>query len=132
MMKYPPKNSSLNYFAIPGMMSVELVNLLYVVSRHTNVDPTVIRSKDQTRDVATARHIFSYVARRKYGFTFKYIARFLNRSSHSTIKKSSQQAENYLETDKQFRKLYESVWEAVEIEENRQQSMRREQMMKVA
>lgn len=103
----------MNYFAIPGITSPELNRLLYIVAQFTGIPPSRIRSKDQTKEVASARHIFSYVAKTTFGFTYQFIADYLNRSSHSTIKKSVQQAINYMETEHNFREVITQVGEAL-------------------
>jgi len=104
----------ISYFAIPGFGSLELTNLIYIVSQCTKVDVAVIRSKDQTRGAANARHLFSLFARSEYHFTFQYIADYLKRASHSTIKKSVQQAMNFRETDREFAQLCDTVEEMLQ------------------
>ena len=112
----------MSYFAFPGINSLELTRLLYLVARYTGVDVSVIRSRDQSRPTATARHLFTHIARKRYQHTYVFIAHFLNRSSHSTIKKSEEQASNFLETDPEFRMLYKRVEDAVNLDRSRIES----------
>ena len=107
------KGWNMSYFAFPGLNSLELTRLLYWVARYTGIGVNVILSRDQGRPSATARHLFTHIARTRYRHTYLFIARFLNRSSHSTIKKSEEQANNLLETDAEFRILFKRVEDAV-------------------
>ncbi|MGD1848314.1 MAG: helix-turn-helix domain-containing protein [Salibacteraceae bacterium] len=118
----PPAHRTMNYFVIPGITSPELNRLLYIVSHFTGIPPSRIRSKDQTKEVASARHIFSYVAKMTFGFTYQFIADYLNRSSHSTIKISVQQAIIYMETEGSFRQIVDQVGGALSDFEHRRAS----------
>ena len=112
-MKSSAKSGSLSYFVIPGLASPQLTRLIYTVSRCTGVAVAAMRSEDRRREVATARHLFAFVARNQFGTTYQHLADFLNRSSHSTIKKSEEQASNFLQTDAGFRGLYDQVMAAL-------------------
>lgn len=115
------RHRNMSYFAYPGINSMELIRLLYLVSRHTGIEASVIRSRNQSREAATARHLFTHIARRQYNKTYQFIADFLRRSSHSTIKKSEEQACNFLDTDKEFQVLYQRVIDAINRERKAKQ-----------
>ncbi|MEM9023639.1 MAG: helix-turn-helix domain-containing protein [Bacteroidota bacterium] len=103
----------MNYFVVPGLVDYPLTRLLYIVAEETGVPVSVIRSKDQSRKVADARHLFSAVAREHFGRSYQFLADFLHRTSHSTIKRSVSQALNYLETDRVFQRQYQNIKSAL-------------------
>ena len=111
--KRKSEKKRVNYFAVPGMADYALTRLLYIVAEETGVDAAEIRSKDQSRRTADARHLFNIVARERFGHPYQLLADFLCRTSHSTIKRSESQAMNYVETDGEFRRAYERIKHAL-------------------
>jgi chromosomal replication initiation ATPase DnaA len=62
--------------AAPGMLP-EIRRLLDDVCGHFGVDPDVVRSKDRHKSVANARHVFWWVARNVWGYSYPELGRLL-------------------------------------------------------
>lgn len=80
--------------------------VIAAVSKATGVSEWHIKSKVRKAEVAAARQIVMHIARSNRKITFTAIGNILRRD-HSTVMYSVQEAENRLETDKNFKRLYE-------------------------
>lgn len=88
-------------------LSFSFDEVLSCVSRSLGVEEKDILSQSRKADIAEARHIFCYEAKRKVMVNKKKanlteIGLFLNRN-HATVINSLNKYKNYIEVDKQFR-----------------------------
>tara|TARA_B100000963_G_C22402771_1_gene569605 strand:+ start:157 stop:630 length:474 start_codon:yes stop_codon:yes gene_type:complete len=65
-----------------------------------------LKSKDRHAKITEARKIFAHLGRRLYMYTHRRLGEYMNRD-HSTMVVAINRCEDFIETDQQFRDLYE-------------------------
>ena len=65
-----------------------------------------LKSKDRHARITEARKIFAHLGRRLYMYTLRRLGEYMNRD-HSTMVVAINRCEDFIETDQQFRDLYE-------------------------
>ncbi|MCD6417571.1 chromosomal replication initiator protein DnaA [bacterium] len=64
---------------------ITLEDILKIVSQHIGVSPELLRGKRRTKQVALARQIAMYLARKYTGSSLQHIGNFFGRRDHSTV-----------------------------------------------
>ncbi len=80
-----------------------------VVSDYFNIEPKVLNSKTRTRDVALARQITMYLARKHTDHSLSKIGAEMGGKDHSTVLYACRQIENLIDIDKNVRHYLEDI-----------------------
>ena len=89
-----------SYFAFPGLQypANDLDNHLSAICRVSGISESDMRSKTRRREVAVARQVFFYYARKNTGHSLKKIGEFIGGFDHATVLHSVNVVNNMLET----------------------------------
>lgn len=74
-----------------------------------DVTPAQILSNSREQDIKDARHMLVYILRAHYGLRYSEIGRRIGGRDHSTAINSFNVCRDYLEYDKDYRKVYNTV-----------------------
>ncbi len=83
------------------------------VSDYFNIEPKVLNSKTRTREVALARQIAMYLARRYTDFSLTKIGSEIGGRDHSTVLYAYNTIQDLMETDKSIRQYVEDIERAL-------------------
>jgi chromosomal replication initiator protein len=84
----------------PQIVPSELIAL---VCRHLNLDPSAVMSARRNHSLTYARHIAMYLLRRDLGLTYATIAQMLGKKDHSTVVHACTQLERELPLSPELR-----------------------------
>lgn len=87
----------------------DIGKVLFEVASCFGLDEADIRSKSQTRNITGARHTFVYIAKEKFGFASRDIAKLLNKDE-SGIGYSVQRIRNNIARDESIKGLVEEIY----------------------
>ena len=76
------------------------------------INYNTIRAKTRRIKIAELRHIFSHIAR-SMGYTLQIIAKYLDNRDHTTIMNSIKICTNRLDTEEDFKNLYDEITIAI-------------------
>ncbi len=92
-------------------------NLLLEVCKATNTTAGQLMGVNRERNIVTARHLFWYIARHEYNFSWAKMTRLLDRH-HTSAMHGAQQYANYLKLGYSLEnRLYNTVLEAMQNNE---------------
>ena len=83
--------------------NIKLPNIIDIVARELNINPSDIKSKKRTATVANARRIVIYLARDLTHNSMPDIAKFLGMKDHSSISHNIKKANELIEKDENFK-----------------------------
>lgn len=96
------------------MKIMNLTTLVDIIASVSGVEKKNILGKERYRKFVIPRYIFSYVAKRRYGYTFEEIGDALG-THHSTVIYSVNKVKDLLDIqDEYIVPIYNSVVEAIE------------------
>lgn len=78
-----------------------------LVANYYNMTPDILASKSRKHEIALARQLSMYLAKRLTQSSLKTIGSHFGNRDHSTVLHSCQTIENYIETDKAVRSAHE-------------------------
>jgi hypothetical protein len=77
-------------------MNDEIIKLVeQIVCESLNITPHQLHSKNRLKQFVFARHLFAYIMRKHYNFTFIEIAKYLNKH-HATVMHSVKDTQNFV------------------------------------
>ena len=92
---------------------VTLDKIIDTVYSYLNIDRDRFNSSERKRDIAQARQIAMYLAKKHTKATLTTIGSAIGGRNHATVLHSCKAVSNLLETDKSFRRLVEDIEKAV-------------------
>lgn len=90
--------------------------IIHYTAKEFMVSPVKIRGYDRTLQVAMARHIAMALSKRTSDPTlsFKTVGHYFSDRDHSTVMNSCQKADDYYQTDKNFRESTDAIVKAIQ------------------
>ena len=100
---------------IQGMTQVSnreftIQNIKEIVSSYYNISTDIIESKSRKHEIALARQMCMYLAKRFTSLSLKAIGSHFGGRDHSTVLHSCTAIDNYLDTDKRVRAVYDQFF----------------------
>lgn len=88
---------------------ITVEHIIDAVFAHQNIDRERFNSSERKRDIAQARQIAMYLAKKHTKATLTAIGTAIGGRNHATVLHSCKAVSNLIETDRSFRKLVEEI-----------------------
>lgn len=95
-----------------NLKTISLDSIIYTVEQVTGITSNQISSKSRLRDLADARSLFCYAARKFTNHSTTSIGVYINRD-HATVIHSCRKIETLIKIDVQIRTQYKSIENAL-------------------
>lgn len=82
--------------------AVTIDDILKVVCKHFDLEPSAIHTKSRKREVVQARQIAMYLAKNHTDFSTSKIGKFIGNKDHATVLHACKTVKGQLEVDKSF------------------------------
>ncbi len=105
-------SKGLSYWLMPQMPAEKRDNefVLKRVAEAFKVDKEKVISKTREREFVDARRMLCFILHKKANRTSQEVSQFINcKKDHATVLYHCKQAQNLIETDKEFNQIYQSL-----------------------
>ena len=92
----------MNSLAHNETKAVTIDDILKVVCKHFDLEPSAIHTKSRKREVVQARQIAMYLAKNHTDFSTSKIGKFIGNKDHATVLHACKTVKGQLEVDKSF------------------------------